>query len=460
LYFLRTIVSLIGGVFDVFTVYTEYDRVLLIVIRTHLHNYYLHRAEKVVSFTGSQKHRIGRDQSMELYNYMTMVLIFFALIPTIYYFFMFRRIIKTIGFDPCKPVSVCIEVLLCLIVWHFMSHITTSPAIFLYLIPLADLLVLFANWILRKATGKTNDEAGRRVWKAIVGSCIIPLVLISAYFIYGSIHMRDVIQTHYTVTTPKDIPDEGFKVCFLSDVHCGVALTSEDFERISREIEACDVDTVILGGDLLDFNSEQKDVEEMFTIFGSIKADQGIYYIFGNHDRTADYKESLFSEEYIIDQCEKNGIIVLQDEWLDFGNGISLLGREDATEKYGRIRMSVEELFKDADSNNFLLIADHQPCEYALLASHGTDLAIAGHLHAGQLFPSSLLLVPYNDEHVDYGRYLITRNGNKRAAADGPAREGDGTATAIISSGLAGWSYPIRTAGWSEYCIIDIVKEK
>lgn len=393
---------------------------------------------------------------MEAYKYMTLVLILFALVPTVYYYFVFRRIFKTAGADNTKPLFIAIEVLLCLIAWHFMSHVTSGVAIFLYLFALTDVFVLVVNFIICKATGKTNDEAGRKAWKIIFGYCLIPLVLISSYFVFGYINMRNVVETHYTVTTDKEIPKDGFRVCFLSDVHCGIALTTEDYERICRRIENAQPDIVILGGDLLDFNSEQKDVEEMFAAFGSIKTSKGIYYIFGNHDRTADYKESIFSEEYIIGQCEKNGIVVVQDEWINFDNGINMLGREDATTKYGRIRKPVEELFEGIDDSDFLLVADHQPSEYALLAKHGADLVLAGHLHAGQLFPSSLLLVPYNEEHVNYGRYRITQDGNVRMNADGPAKDGEGTSTTIISSGLAGWSYPIRTAGCSEYCIIDI----
>jgi len=396
---------------------------------------------------------------MEAYKYMILVLILFALVPTVYYFFLFRRIFRTAGIDYKKPLWVCADILLCMVAWHFMSHVTSGVAIFLYLIALTDLLVLLADLIIRKASGKTNDEAGRHAWKKIFGYCLIPIVLITGYFIYGSINMRNVLETHYTVTTPKEIDGGEYRVCFLSDVHCGVALKTEDYEHISRRIEDANPDIVILGGDLLDFNSDQQDVEEMFAVFGSIKTKDGIYYIFGNHDRTADYKESVFSEDYIIGQCEKNGIVVLQDEWLKLGNGINMLGREDATTKYSRIRKTADELFKGVDVNEFILVADHQPSEYAQIAQLGTDLALAGHLHAGQLFPSSLLLVPFNGEHVDYGRYLITQDGNKRVPADGPAKEGEGTATAIISSGLAGWSYPIRTAGCSEYCIIDIVNE-
>jgi len=397
---------------------------------------------------------------MEAYKYMSVVLILFALVPTVYYFFLFRRILGTLGLDYKKKGFVAIEVFLCLVVWHFISPLLTASALFLYSVALIDVFLMLANLILRKATGKTNEEAGRKVWKYIYGFCLIPLFLVTVNFIYGSINIRNIVQTNYTVTTPKEISEDGFRVCFLSDVHCGNAVTTEDYEKIAKRIEEQNVDIVILGGDLVDFNTEPDDAEKMFAVFGSIKTSEGIYYIFGNHDRLEDYKESVFSEAYITELCTKNGIRVLQDEWVDFENGVSLLGREDADVKYGRIRKTEEELFEDADLNDFIIVADHQPKNLALLARLGADLELSGHLHAGQILPFSLILGLTNEEHVTCGRYLITQKKNYRRNNDGPAKEGEGTATAIVSSGLIGWNYPIRSAGVSEYCIIDIVKEK
>jgi len=397
---------------------------------------------------------------MDAYKYMTLVLILFAAVPTVYYFFLFRRIIRTLGFDCKNPWFVTLEIVLCLIVWYFMSPLLTSKALFLYMIPMIDIFLMLADFILKKATKKTNDEAGRKIWKYVYGLCLIPLFLVTVNFIYGSINIRNIVQTDYVVTTEKEVPEEGYRVCFFADVHCGNALKPEDYENTARRIEAQNVDAVIMGGDLIDFNSEQEDVESMFASFGSIKTTQGVYYIFGNHDRLYDYKESVFSEEYITDLCGRNGIIVLQDEWVDFGNGIRLLGREDADDKYGRIRKTEEEMFVNADTDDFILVADHQPVNFALLARLGADLEMSGHLHAGQMLPFSLILKFTNKEHVTWGRYLITQKKNYKRGNIGPAKEGEETATAIVTAGLVGWNYPIRSTGVSEYCIIDIVKEK
>ena len=110
-----------------------------------------------------------------------------------------------------------------------------------------------------------------------------------------------------------------------------------------------------------------------------------------------------------------------------------------------------------ADSSKFVIVADHQPKDYSELAELGADPILNGHLHAGQIFPLSVVVSLGNKEHVSYGRYRVTQNGNHRMAEDGPATEGQGTSTAIVSSGLVGFAYAIRTTGPSEYCIIDIV---
>jgi len=392
-------------------------------------------------------------------KYMIPVLVALALVPTVYYFFLFRRIEKTLGLDAKKPVWVAVRILLCLIVWHFTWQVTSTVAIILYFIALTDIAVRLVDLLIRKITKKSNEEAGRKCWQTAVGLCLIPAALVTTMFIYGTVNIRNIVETHYTVTTDKDIPEDGFRICFFSDVHCGVAVGPEEYERVSREIDSKKADAVILGGDLLDFLSEQEEVEAMFASFGSIRTTCGIYYIFGNHDRTGDYKESVFTEEYIIGLCEKNGIKVLQDEQVSLGNGILLVGREDSTTKYGRIRKTPEELLEGVDEDKFILVADHEPTDYAKLAANGADTVLNGHLHVGQIIPVNLLIQMYNSEHVIYGRYFISQNGTRRAEADGPAKNGDGTATSIVTSGLVGWAYPIRTSGHSEYCIIDLVKE-
>ena len=68
----------------------------------------------------------------------------------------------------------------------------------------------------------------------------------------------------------------------------------------------------------------------------------------------------------------------------------------------------------------------------------GVDLQLSGHTHNGQIFPIRQIISPIDPNEWQYG-----------------VKEIDDF-TAIVSSGIAGWGFNIRTQGNSEYVIIDI----
>ena len=72
-------------------------------------------------------------------------------------------------------------------------------------------------------------------------------------------------------------------------------------------------------------------------------------------------------------------------------------------------------------------------------AEAGIDLQLSGHTHAGQIWPMGFLskLVGVNEEY--YGLHDIK------------------DFKVIVSSGMAGWGYPIRTEGPSEYVVINVI---
>ena len=68
----------------------------------------------------------------------------------------------------------------------------------------------------------------------------------------------------------------------------------------------------------------------------------------------------------------------------------------------------------------------------------GTALILSGHTHAGQILPIGLISPLFHMNDLNYG-YVKESNLNE-----------------IVTSGIAGWGYPIRTEKHSEYAIIDI----
>ena len=70
------------------------------------------------------------------------------------------------------------------------------------------------------------------------------------------------------------------------------------------------------------------------------------------------------------------------------------------------------------------------------------DLSLSGHTHAGQIWPTGQLgeLIGVNELNYGYRQ--------------------DGDYQVIVSSGIGGWGYPIRTGGHSEYVVITLNTKK
>lgn len=271
---------------------------------------------------------------------------------------------------------------------------------------------------------------------ALHRSGAVPLLLTLAILLFGYFNMHNVVQTDYTLRTHKAIRFDGYRVALLSDIHYGVSLDQAQLQALCREVSAQQPDLVILCGDLVDNTTSYAQMAELFCALGEIQSSYGSYYVYGNHDRPFYGLASAFDDADLRTHMEAAGITVLQDEVLPLTSDLTLIGREDRS----RERASLSSLLQQADGETYLLTLDHQPCEYAENAAAGTDLLLSGHTHGGQIWPANLLdrLVHFND--ANYGLTSLGEQGH-----------------AIVTSGVAGWGWPIKTSAPSEYVIIRIL---
>ncbi len=93
------------------------------------------------------------------------------------------------------------------------------------------------------------------------------------------------------------------------------------------------------------------------------------------------------------------------------------------------------------DTEKYDVVIDHQPVQSEEVREAGADLMLSGHTHNGQLWP--------------FG-YLIHLHPNMDQVSG--IRQEDGF-TQITSDGIGGWGFAARTAGNSEYVVVDVVPE-
>ena len=93
-----------------------------------------------------------------------------------------------------------------------------------------------------------------------------------------------------------------------------------------------------------------------FSILQYPKCNDGLFAITGNH-------EFIGGGSKTIPYIESKGIRVLKDEMVILEGGIQLIGRidRDSFRFYGKERLPLNQLMKQADTTKPVILLDHQP---------------------------------------------------------------------------------------------------
>lgn len=278
------------------------------------------------------------------------------------------------------------------------------------------------------------------LWQKIYGSGVIPILLTLVVVLCGYWNLYHIVGTNYTLYTQKPIRDEGYRIALIADVHYGVSLDDEELQAVCDRISGENPDVVVLCGDIVDNDTTHQQMQQVFKTLGSIRSAYGTVYVHGNHDRPMSIVKSVFTEEELVAAMELAGITILQDDVWAVSEDFTIVGREDRSRSD---RTPIDKLMAQVEKDAFVLTLDHQPNDYDENGKAGTDLLLSGHTHGGQLWPLDWLqaIIPFND--AVYGLTEI-----------------DEDSKAIVTSGLAGWSFPIKTAAPAEYVIIDILPQE
>ncbi len=296
------------------------------------------------------------------------------------------------------------------------------------------ILVEFVNWGMLIASKCTKDKNKRifAKWRTIFRLSLIPLCGALILVLYGAYHIRDVKQTEYTIESSK--LSENLDVVMISDLHYPLTMSEERLQEIANRISNVKPDMVLLCGDLCDEGTTKEEMEYMFRTLGSIDTNYGVFYVYGNHDAQLYSTNRAYTEAEMEATMSLVGIGSLVDKAVTVREDITLVGRQD----YSRSREALREVLAGADTSSFVIVMDHQPQEYEIDRENGADLVLSGHTHDGQVFPAGWIISLFHMADVTVGM------------------EHFGDTTAIVSSGMVGWGFPIRTQGDSEYVLVHL----
>lgn len=254
--------------------------------------------------------------------------------------------------------------------------------------------------------------------------CFLLAAIIS---IGGIINGKTIVTKEYNLTIDQKQSDiKNLSAAFLSDLHVGGSIKNEELNQIKEKINKQNVDIIFLTGDIFDEGTPNSLKEKTITMFADLKTKFGIYYIVGNHEYNIKNLNGLLEE------LQKEGIHVLNDEVSLINNQFYVIGRIDPKKK----RKNLIELLKETNQELPIIVLNHRANKDAE-KSGKVDIQLSGHTHNGQVFPfsaSSLI--------TGITTYGLQKSGNYHL---------------IVTSGTGTWGIPSRIGSNSEIIKLNIV---
>lgn len=169
----------------------------------------------------------------------------------------------------------------------------------------------------------------------------------------------------------------------------------------------------LLGKDFVYESTPKDDMEILFKQLKRLTKIAPVYFVYGNHEN-----KIKFTRNKLNHKITKNNIIILNDQEVHL-NKIILIGRSDYTNKKPKEY--------NLTTKTYNIVLDLQTQGTKENVKNNIDLQLSDHTHNGQMFPLSFSYHLQPDFAGNYGKETFKHH------------------TKIISSGLVGWGFPIRT---------------
>ena len=184
----------------------------------------------------------------------------------------------------------------------------------------------------------------------------------------------------------------------------------------------------LLGKDFVYESTPKDDMEILFKQLKRLTKIAPVYFVYGNHEN-----KIKFTRNKLNHKITKNNIIILNDQEVHL-NKIILIGRSDYTNKKPKEY--------NLTTKTYNIVLDLQTQGTKENVKNNIDLQLSDHTHNGQMFPLSFSYHLQPDFAGNYGKETFKHH------------------TKIISSGLVGWGFPIRTEVICEYVVVNITQDK
>lgn len=175
---------------------------------------------------------------------------------------------------------------------------------------------------------------------------------------------------------PRDL--DGTVLVLISDLHIGRLVTDRWIAARVEQVASLRPDVIAIAGDIGEGDSPP--AREVSRLRG-LAAPRGVWAVGGNHDRPA--ADVLLAAA---------GIRVLRDAWTEVAPGLVLAGVDTAGHRHVPGRGVMEKALEGRPSGVATIVLSHYPRQVEAAARGGAGLMLAGHTHAGQIWPFGIFV--------------------------------------------------------------------
>lgn len=315
-------------------------------------------------------------------------LVFIAL-----HIYIYKALLKSLSIKPfvrlAWKIFTCLNALCC-IAYLFLRDSANVPQVLYFLLSLClgiTFLFAMAAFLYQCAslfimTLRTKSARSRWRHRAKTGIFVISLIML-IFGTYNGTRKPDIIREVIEVdglSTP-------LSIAVLSDVHIGGLIEQSKVKQIVDMTNALNADMIFLTGDIVD--AKLQNVELAVNELGKLKANNGIFYVLGNHEYFHDI-------DNIISKMQTLGFYVLINENFILDDTINIAGIADFMGwRVGYLEPDIEQVFSQIDANIPTILLSHQPkvIDYLKAPFDKIDVVVSGHTHGGQIFPFSLAML-------------------------------------------------------------------
>jgi len=247
------------------------------------------------------------------------------------------------------------------------------------------------------------------------------------------------VEPRWIAVTTTRVPWRGpaLRVALLTDIHARAGDRGR-IRRIVRRTNALDADLVLIGGDFVDGLDADPPKLDALAPLASLACRLGVFAVLGNHDSDPSAGEA--GREAPIRRCVENaGIRILQNEHVELGDGVVLVGLGSWRAGESESAQAFASVVRDAPT----LVLMHSFQSLRTPSVPRFDFALAGHTHAGQACIPFTEICPFLEGDMKPYRYGLY---------DWPSG-----GKLYVSAGLGTSSVPARIGARPEIALIELI---